>query len=73
MGDQIVDLLREVQYKWKGKGSTYFEPRRIQYHPVRNPVLDVIEIAIAKTDGTLASLVHTHPTSLTLKFKNGGR
>ena len=73
VGGQIVDLLREVQYKREGKGSLYFEPRRILYHPVRNPVLDVIDIAIAETDGTLASLVPTQPTSLTLTFKKEGR
>ena len=71
VGGQIVDLLREVQYKRQGKGSLYFEPRRILYHPVRNPVLDVIEVQIAETDLTLVDLIPTQPTSLTLTFKNG--
>ena len=71
VGGQMVDMLREVQYKRESKGTTYFEPLRIQYHPVRNPVIDVIEVQIAETDGTLANLSPNQPTSLTLTFKNG--
>ena len=71
VGGQIVNWLRNIHYRRKGKGSLYFEPRRILYHPVPNPIIEVIEVQIAETDGTLVDLIPTQPTSLTPTFKNG--
>lgn len=34
VGDQVTDLLREVNFKCEGKGSYHFEPLHIQYIPV---------------------------------------
>ena len=31
VGNQVTDLLREVNYEREGKGSQYFEPLHIQY------------------------------------------
>ena len=40
LGDQKVDILREVQYKQSGRGVFYFEPKLPQYIPVRKDFLD---------------------------------
>ena len=68
VGNQVTDLLREVNYKREGKGSQYFEPRHIQYRPVRKDVLDIIETQVAETTGDLAQF-GTGNTIVTLHFK----
>ena len=41
--NQVMGLLREVNYERKGKGSQYFEPLHIQYIQVRKDTIDIIE------------------------------
>ena len=43
VGNQVTDLIREVNFVRKGVGSWYFEPLHIQYISVRKEVLDIIE------------------------------
>ena len=42
VGDQVVDLLRKVEYKREGKATAYFEPLHIQYLPPRNKYIEKI-------------------------------
>ena len=53
VGDQVTDLLREVNFSRTGKGAQYFEPLHIQYIPVRKETLDIIEVQVAETTGEL--------------------
>ena len=53
VGDQVTDLLREVNFNRTGKGAQYFEPLHIQYIPVRKETLDIIEVQVAETTGEL--------------------
>ena len=53
VGNQVTDLLREVDYKREGKGSYYFEPTHPQYIGVRKDVIDIIEMQVSETDGKL--------------------
>ncbi len=53
VGNQVTDLLREVDYKREGKGSYYFEPTHPQYIGVRKDVIDIIETQVSETDGKL--------------------
>ena len=71
VGDKIVDLLREVKYDRTTRGQVYFEPRHIQYIPVRREVMDIIEVQVAETAGTGDDLAQFGPghTLLTLHFK----
>ena len=71
VGDKIVDLLREVKYDRTTKGQVYFEPRHIQYIPVRREVTDIIEIQVAETTGAGDDLAKFGPghTLVTLHFK----
>ena len=68
VGNQVTDLLREVNYKREGKGSQYFEPVHIQYIPVRKDVIDIIETQAAETTGELVELGKGN-TIVTLQFK----
>ena len=54
VGNQVTDLLREVNYKREGKGSQYFEPLHIQYIDVRKEMLDIVEVQVAETTGELS-------------------
>ena len=68
VGNQITDLLREVDYKREGRGSYYFEPTHLQYIKVRKDVIDIIETQVAETGGKLVEFGKGN-TILTLHFK----
>ena len=68
VGNQVTDLLREVNYEREGKGSQYFEPLQTQYIPVRKDVLDIIETQVAETAGDLTQFGSGN-TIVTLHFK----
>ena len=71
VGNRTTDLLREINYRREGRGRIYFELQHIQYHPVRNRVLDIIEVQLAETTGEGEELVKFKPghTLVTLHFK----
>ena len=71
VGNRMTDLLREIKYRREGRGRVYFEPQHIHYLPVRNQVLDIVEVQIAETVGEGEELVKFKPghTLLTLHFK----
>lgn len=68
VGGQVTDLLREIQYIRRGRGTTYFEPLHVQYLPIRNEVFDVLETQISETDGQLVRFGQGQ-TIVTLHFK----
>ena len=49
-------LLREVEYKRDGKATAYFEPLHIQYLPIRNEYIEMIQTQVAETNGELVNL-----------------
>ena len=53
VGNKVMDLLREENYKREGKGSQYFEPLFIQYISMRKELLEIIELQVAVTTGEL--------------------
>ena len=67
-GDQVTELLREVQYKRGGEGSAYFEPMQIQYLPLRSTFIETIEVQVSETNGKLV-VFGEGATILTLHFK----
>ena len=71
VGNRVTDLLREIQYKREGRGTMYFEPLHIQYLPLRNEVVEIIQIQVAETFGTGGDLVKFGEgnTIVTLHFK----
>jgi len=73
VGNRMTDLLREIKYQREGRGTMYFEPTHIQYVPVRNQVLEIIEVQIAETVGEGEDLVKFKPgySIVTLRFKKG--
>ena len=66
VGGRITDLLREIKYQ--PQNTTHFEPRHIQYVPVRNEVVEIVETQMAETNGDLVKFGEGH-TLLTLHFK----
>ena len=68
VGGQITDILREIPFNAKGAGRQYFEPTLVQYKPVRNNDIDIIEVQVAETNGKLTDF-QPGVTSLTLHFK----
>jgi len=68
VGNQVTDLLREVNYNREGKGSQYFEPLHIQYIQVRKEVLDIIEVQVSETTVELVKFGSGN-TIVTLHFK----
>ena len=56
MGSGKFPLLREVQIMRIGDGESTAEPLHHQWIKVRGNQLDIIEVEIANTDGTLAVL-----------------
>ena len=66
VGGRITDLLREIKYH--PQNTTHFEPRHIQYIPVRNEVVEIVETQMAETNGDLVKFGEGH-TLLTLHFK----
>ena len=66
VGNRITDLLREIKYH--PQNTTHFEPRHIQYVPVRNEVVEIVETQMAETNGDLVQFGEGH-TILTLHFK----
>ena len=66
VGGRITDLLREIKYH--PQNTTHFEPRDIQYVPVRNEVVEIVETQMAETNGDLVKFGEGH-TLLTLHFK----
>ena len=68
VGNQVTDLIREVNFVRKGVGSLYFEPLHIQYIPVRKDTIDIIETQVSETNGTLTRF-GPGDTIVTLHFK----
>jgi len=68
VGNRVTDLLREVKYKREGRGTMYFEPLHIQYIPLRNEVIEIIQTQVAETNGDLVKFGEGN-TIVTLYFK----
>ena len=68
VGNRVTDLLREVMYQRKGRGSVYFEPLHIQYIPLSKEVVDIVETNVAETNGDVTEFGPGH-TIVTLHFK----
>ena len=70
VGNQVTDLLREVNFIRRGTEIQYFEPLHIQYIPVRKDLIDIIETQVAETTGELVDFGEGN-TIVTLHFKQG--
>ena len=57
-----------MEHIYDGIGTVYFEPIHIQYLPLRNEYIGMIETQVADTDGNLVNFGPEN-TILTLYFK----
>ena len=60
VGNRITDLLREIKYH--PKETTPFEPRHIQYLPVRNEVVEIVETQMTEINGIWCNLAKGIPS-----------
>ena len=68
VGSQTHSLLRTVELKRSGQGRRDIEPLHREWLPLRNTVIESIEVSIATTSGDLLEL-SPGKTLLTLGFK----
>lgn len=70
VGDQVVSLLREVDYnpRQSQMDHFHFEPQLIQYHDVLSNEMEIIEVQITEVDNTLLNIAGG-VTTLVLHFK----
>ena len=68
VGNQVTNLLQEVNYRQTGGGSPYFEPLHIQYILLDKDLLDIIDMQVLETTGELTEFGEGN-TILTLHFK----
>ena len=71
VGNQVTDLLREVEYSppTKDADQIYFEPKIVYYHDVRNVNIEIATIQISETDGKLVKFKAGQESIVTLHFK----
>lgn len=70
VGDQVVSLLREVDYnpRQSQMDHFHFEPQLIQYHDVLSSEMEILEVQITEVDNTLVNIAGG-VTTLVLHFK----
>ena len=70
VGGQITDLLREIPYNRKEKGSMTIEPCHLQFQKIRSNIIETIEVHISEQDGKLVSFDTKRGSSITFFFRN---
>ena len=66
--NQIEKLLSVINFKGQGKGTVFFEPQQVQYHPIKNDFMKMLEFKIRDTDG-MPVRFEKGRTVVTLHFK----
>ena len=69
VGNQVSDLLCEVQFDRSQAGQQYFEPKHRQYLPVRQQEFEVMEVALDDVSGVPVQL-GPGVTSVVLHFRH---
>ena len=64
----MTDLLREVKYQREERGTVYFELLHIQYMPLRNEIIEIIQTQLAEANGELVKFGEGN-SIVTLHFK----
>ena len=65
VGNQIIHVLREIQYV---PSTKYYKPSHFQYIPVRQQFCDIIKVDLREENGEHATF-ETGKTTVTLHFK----
>ena len=61
-------LIQQVPYKGDGSGLFYFEPQQVQWMPLGRPYLEVIEVQIGSSQGSLVNF-GSGKTIVTFQFR----
>ena len=68
VGNQMENLLSVINFKGQGKGTVFFEPQQIHYHPIKNDFMEMLEFDIRDTEGVPVRFKKGR-TVITLHFK----
>ena len=68
VGNRMENLLSVINFEGQGKGSVFFEPQQIHYHPIKNDYMEMLEFDIRDTHGVPVRFEKGH-TVITLHFK----
>ena len=68
VGNQMENLLSVINFEGQGKGSVFFEPQQIHYHPIKNDFMEMLEFDIRDTHGVPVRFEKGR-TVVTLHFK----
>ena len=55
LGDQVTGFIRKVNYKREVKDTYYFEPAHLQYISLRKELLDIIQVQVKESTGSLVN------------------
>ena len=69
MGDQTTDLLRQNYYHPVLEGSYYYEPKKIQWIPLRNNYIDEIETQMSESENNNLAQFIDGASILALHFR----
>ena len=70
VGGQITDLLREVPYNRKERGTMYIEPYHYHFRAIRIQVMETIEVQFSEQNGKMVKFDNKQMSSITVIFKN---
>ena len=68
VGNQMENLLSVINFEGQGKGTVFFGPQQVQYHPIKNDFMEMLEFKISDTDGVPVRFEKGR-TVVTLHFK----
>lgn len=68
VGGTETELLREVTINSSVKGRKLYEPRNLQFLPIRKNIFDTVQVGVSETDGTQTKFFGGE-TILTVKFR----
>ena len=68
VGNQKENLMSVINFEGQGKGSVFFEPQQIHYHPIKNDFMELLEFDIRDTHNVPVRFEKGR-TVVTLHFK----
>ena len=68
LGNQMENLLSVINFEGQGKGCVLFELKQVQYHPIKNEFMKMLEFQIRDTEGVPVHFEKGR-TVVTLHFK----
>ena len=52
----MENLLSVINFEGQGKDTVFFEPQQVQYYPIKNDFMEMLEFQISDTEGVASRL-----------------